>query len=709
MTWLFLLGALGASLSIPSAASFRVQELVQIPALPAQRVYSTKTDSQGNLVVSAWLSMPLEPPPNSYGLIKKLDSNGEEQFSLFLPGADQMPIAIDSHDDIYVAGCTYAQAQFPFTSRPGFLFVMKLRGGDGTIVFSTSLAYGSCPTGIAVDSSGQVILVGNGQPQTTAGAYASPPGDYSWSQVSIVRYSPATDQIVFSVRYGGKSIACFGSDCVSTVRTTSANAVLLDRQGNIWVAGATNTTDLPITPDALKTTCGCLMLQYDGFFAKFSGDGTRLLYATYIGTGTGPIGVDGDDRITAAAFDAAGRLWMAGTTEGDDFPVTPNAVQKQRADADGSQLTDGFLAGYDPAANRLVYASYFGGQGNDRISNLQIAADGTVLFAGHSESAALPVGAGGFTRGTDFVASLDPASGGVSGLTRFANGTTGTGLATTPTGLVVSGVENVVTYLQTGNDNGPSLYAVTNAGGGAVTGQVSVGEVISLYGVHIGPPSPVVADLSSGQTPKILGGVQVLFDGAPAPVFYVQDDQINAIVPFSVVPAFMTGTTRLVINKDGVSSDSAVLGVVAASPEAFKIGGTSQAAALNEDATVNTATNRAHPGSIVSVFATGFGWMFPFPVDGQVLGGDLPALTESVQVGSPDRAQPFEITYAGPAPGFAAGVVQVNFRLPSDMNLMEPELVFTVGGWPGGTFTVLVNNVSAALAGDKIAGATRGE
>lgn len=696
MTRFFVLGALAAGLSTPSAASLRVRELVQIPAMPEQRVFRMKTDTQGNLVVSAWLSMPPDTP-NSYGLIKKIDTSGKELFSLLLPGADRMPIAIDSNNDIFVAGCTFTPEQFPFTNRPGGLFVMKLRGADGTIVFSTSLPYGACPIAIALDGSGQVILAGNGQPTTTPGAYASPPGTYSWTQVSLVRYSPATDQIVFSARYGGKAINCpGGSSCVTTMRTTSPSEVLLDSQGNIWMAGSTNTTDLPITASALKTSCGCGLYLYDGFFAKFSADGTSLLYATYIGTSASSyIAPDGDDRITAAAFDAAGRLWMAGATEGDDFPVTSNAVQKQRADADGTLLSDGFLAGYDPAANRLMYATYFGGQGNDLISDLQVASDGTIRFAGHSASAALPVAAGGFTRGTDFVASLDPASGAVTDPTRCANGTTGAGLAATPTGLAVSGESNVVTYLETGDDNGPSLYAVTNAGGAAVTGQVSPGEVISLYGVHIGPASPVAADLSSGQAPTLLGGVQVLFDGAPAPVFYAQDDQINAIVPFGAPLApFATPIMRLVISNGGVSSNTALLGVVAASPEAFKVGGTSQAAALNEDGTVNSATNRANPGSIVSVFATGFGAFQPAPADGQVLSGTLPMLVESVQVGSPNLVQPFEIKDAGPAPNFAAGVIQVRFRLPSVLYGVNTETSFTVGGWPGGTFTILINGVS---------------
>jgi uncharacterized protein (TIGR03437 family) len=227
-----------------------------------------------------------------------------------------------------------------------------------------------------------------------------------------------------------------------------------------------------------------------------------------------------------------------------------------------------------------------------------------------------------------------------------------------------------------------------------VSGQVAPGEVISLYGVHIGPSAPAVADLSSGQAPFMLGGVQVLFDGIAAPVLYVQDDQINAIVPFGVAAPFGRGTTRLVVSKDGVGSEEMLVGVVEAEPEAFKTGAL-RAAVLNEDSTVNSGNNRAKPGSIVSVFGTGFGTLLPVPGDGQILSGTLPSLTQPVQVNLdlPLDGQPLEITYAGPAPQLVAGAIQVNFRLPKSLAAPAPQFSFTVGAWTSGAFVVLTDGV----------------
>src|SRR5690348_496853 len=70
---------------------------------------------------------------------------GTELFRVALPGVidSTMPLAIDSHDDIYVAGRTLAPISFPFTHLPIAIsqsesnFVVKLHGQDGTIVYAT--------------------------------------------------------------------------------------------------------------------------------------------------------------------------------------------------------------------------------------------------------------------------------------------------------------------------------------------------------------------------------------------------------------------------------------------------------------------------------------------------------------------------------------------------------------------------------------------
>ena len=64
-------------------------------------------------------------------------------------------------------------------------------------------------------------------------------------------------------------------------------------------------------------------------------------------------------------------------------------------------------------------------------------------------------------------------------------------------------------------------------------------------------------------------------------------------------------------------------------------------------------TNRAAPGSIVSVFGTGFGTLVPQPSDGSLLSGQLPVLQQTIDVFGPGFVT---VLYAGPAPSQVAGV-----------------------------------------------------
>lgn len=92
-------------------------------------------------------------------------------------------------------------------------------------------------------------------------------------------------------------------------------------------------------------------------------------------------------------------------------------------------------------------------------------------------------------------------------------------------------------------------------------------------------------------------------------------------------------------------------------------------------------------GSIVSVFATGFGSLMPQPVDGSLLSTALPLLQQSILVFGPGFV---DLVYAGPAPGQVAGVMQVNFRLPESLD-QTPTILLFAGGWASPYFTVWVS------------------
>jgi hypothetical protein len=118
------------------------------------------------------------------------------------------------------------------------------------------------------------------------------------------------------------------------------------------------------------------------------------------------------------------------------------------------------------------------------------------------------------------------------------------------------------------------------------------------------------------------------------------------------------------------------------------IAGQSRVAALNQDGSVNSRTNPAHVGDIVSLFATGAGQTSPDGVDGLIPTDSfpIPLLPITVEVGG----LPAKVLYAGAAPYLVSGLIQVNAQIPpltigslyappSGVDLTSQAVVLTVG------------------------------
>ena len=96
------------------------------------------------------------------------------------------------------------------------------------------------------------------------------------------------------------------------------------------------------------------------------------------------------------------------------------------------------------------------------------------------------------------------------------------------------------------------------------------------------------------------------------------------------------------------------------------VGQSSQAVAMNQDWTLNGPTNPATRGSIVTVWATGYGETSPACTVGglndplaEPLNAGMSALIFS---GATTTAQ-----YAGSAPALVCGIVQINFQVPQNI------------------------------------------
>jgi uncharacterized protein (TIGR03437 family) len=198
------------------------------------------------------------------------------------------------------------------------------------------------------------------------------------------------------------------------------------------------------------------------------------------------------------------------------------------------------------------------------------------------------------------------------------------------------------------------------------SGPVAPGEIVSLFGSAIGPPTPAPLTLTNPRlVANSIESVHVYFDGTPAPLLYASVGQVNAVVPYSVAGK---SSTVLQLEYLGVLSNPVTLQVAATAPGVFSIDGSGQGpgAILNtSDGSVNSPAKPAARGDWVSIFATGAGVTTPASVDGFVASAPLPIPTSQVAVTM--GGLPCLLNFEGAAPGLVSGVLQINAQVPAGL------------------------------------------
>jgi uncharacterized protein (TIGR03437 family) len=235
----------------------------------------------------------------------------------------------------------------------------------------------------------------------------------------------------------------------------------------------------------------------------------------------------------------------------------------------------------------------------------------------------------------------------------------------------------------------PTITKVTNSASYAV-GPLSPGEIITLFAgdpAHpIGPATPagLTIDSSTGLVSTTIGGVQVLINGFACPMIYASASQVSAVVPYQLAQ-FTTAT--VLVKFLGQSSNGVSMNVTTTAPGLFTANssGTGPGAILNSNNSVNSPANPATRGDTVVVYMTGEGQTSPAGVTGKVTTVSstppltpAPLLPVTITVGG----QGANYSFAGQAPGFVSGVMQVNVVLPTNIPTGEQEIIISVGGNP---------------------------
>ncbi|MHB8655994.1 MAG: DUF7948 domain-containing protein, partial [Terriglobia bacterium] len=346
---------------------------------------------------------------NGDAFVAQLNSAGNGLvYSSYLGGAGAdfgQAIAVDTSGNAYVTGSTQSvnfpvvSALQPTTGGGSDAFVTEVNFSGTAILYSTYLGGTQADVGqaIKVDSSGSAYVAGytfsTNFPTLNPfqGSNAGSPNAF------VAKLTPSGSALVYSTYLGGA-----GDD--------RAFGLALDSSGNAYVAGASHSTNFPVTTGAFQSANHG---GGDAFVSKLNPTGSNLVYSTLLG-GTGT------DQASGIAVDSSGNSYVTGFTQSSDFP-TQAPVQSILGISGGSSCgtapcADAFVSQLNSTGGALIYSTYLGGSAADFGQSVAVNSTGNAFVTGSTASSNFPAIAGAYqgslagVAGNAFVAEIGTAN-----------------------------------------------------------------------------------------------------------------------------------------------------------------------------------------------------------------------------------------------------------------------------------------------------------
>ena len=575
-------------------------------------------------------------------------TGGYSPGALFQPTGTPSAIAVDASGNAYIGGMA-SQTNFPATpgayGNSGGAFVAKLNASGTSLVFSTFLGGSGSGTtrGLALDAAGNIYAAG----ETSSRDFPVTPGALHSTVASgnlaafIVKLDPAGSHAIYSALLGGTG-------------NSAARALAVDASGSAYIAGGTSAADFPVV--GVQPPAG----SHTAFVAKLDSSGSQLVYSTFLGG-------SGIDDVHALVIDSATNVYVTGATSTGDFPVTRDALPKRFAGspclltggspfgnpAFAGPCGDAFVTRLDPTG-AVTYSTYLSGSDSDSAQAITVNADGSFWVAGA-------------TRSTDF-----PTAGAFVSDLRFAAACTE---EASPSSIQAYPCEDGFLARIAFITPPPPRVQIFNTGS-LIAQPVSPAAVVTLFGGGIGPATPASLEIDpNGRVSSTLAGTQVFFNGVAAPLLHAEANQITAIVPNSV--ASQTHV-QMMIRAAGQNTAETSVAVAPAAPAllTFDASGAGQAAAINQDGTINSPAHPAEQGSIISLYAVGV----RATTDGDGAIATAAQNVSGVQVSVGTSPQLSRVPYAGPSPGSISALTQINVELPKGVTGDQVPVWVLIGG-----------------------------
>jgi hypothetical protein len=299
------------------------------------------TSSQNFPVVNAYqstVSANQAGTYGNYGFLTKFSSDGSSLvYSTYFGGSSNVvqdcgtpcwpapasainAIALDANGNAYVAGTTNT---YDFPVSTGAYQASNTTSGDPTVGFvgkfasAGSLGYStyfypssgnSIGVGaIAVDGTGSAYIAGNAEsdgtfPVTSTSICDPGANGFACSYAFVTKFDPAGSTLLYSTFLGANNFA-------------SPQALVIDAANNAYVLAATSSAAFQ-TSSGIESYAG----KTDLLVVEIDSAASTQLFATYLGG-------SGTEAASGMALDAAGNMYVAGTTNSSDLPVIPGAFQ----------------------------------------------------------------------------------------------------------------------------------------------------------------------------------------------------------------------------------------------------------------------------------------------------------------------------------------------------------------------------------------------
>ncbi len=233
---------------------------------------------------------------------------------------------------------------------------------------------------------------------TTIGAYQTSFGTGT-CDISITKFDTLGSALIYSTYLGGN-------------KAEVPSSLVCNNSNELYVLGVTGSTNFPTSSNSYdvsfnggSNTTVTLAINFangtDLCISKFNTSGTQLLASSYFG-GSANDGMNmatqlkinyADEIRGEVQIDNSGNVYVVSSTNSTNIPTSSFAFQPIK-----SAGQDGVIAKFDYSLSTLIWASFYGGNGDDAVYAVNFDSQDNVFICGGTLSTTLPTNSNSYNQ-----------------------------------------------------------------------------------------------------------------------------------------------------------------------------------------------------------------------------------------------------------------------------------------------------------------------